>query len=696
MFDSMVKLNGDTMAKVWTLQSNFSSGEIDPRLNSRSDLQVYYAAAKQARNVTPLVQGGLKRRDGTEFIGEHASPTIDRIFNFEFSTTDTYLLAFAESRMYIYKNGDDLQTNINGSGNDYLTIPYTSAQLEDIDIVQSLDTVIIAHPDVAPQSIVRTSDTDWTISAITLTNIPQFDYNDASSPTPTSEVQRITFANANTSDRYRLGLESILTDDIVFSSDNDTNAENIRIALQRLPNTATVGIGVVAASATEFDVTFAGASAKDWELLTGTAVLTQSASFSVTASETVSGVARTEDVWSAGRGWPRTVTFHQGRLWFGGSKSRPQTLWGSFVNDFFNFDTGRGEADEAIDITLDTDQLNAIQGILSNRVLQIFTTGQEFFISNSPITPENVAASPQSNFGSKRIRPITIDGSTLYIQRTGKAIRQYAQAPDVTNIYESISITLLASHIVVNPIRMAASKGSDEVDANYAYFVNEDGTLLVYNVLGSEGVVGFTLYTATGYTFTDVAVVNDEVFVVLAEGTNTYICRFESDRVTDLGVKKSTPVDGVFTGLDHIEGMTVDIIGDGAYEGQATVSGGQVTVMTGKTTTEVGIPFIPVIETMPLNVPLQNGPNFAEPKKVNRVSVDFYESLGVIVKNRLGQRARIASKTMGLDVFSNPTPFSARKDVWLLGWDNEASVIITQDEPMPMTIIGIGVEVGTQ
>ena len=55
----------------------------------------------------------------------------------------------------------------------------------------------------------------------------------------------------------------------------------------------------------------------DWELLTGF-----------------------EDVWSATRGYPRTVTFHAGRLYFGGSRDRPNTIWGSKIALFFDFDPG--------------------------------------------------------------------------------------------------------------------------------------------------------------------------------------------------------------------------------------------------------------------------------------------------------------------------------------------------------------------
>ena len=223
------------MPRVWNMQSNFTSGELDPRLLGRVDLAVYYSGARKARNVTPILQGGLSRRNGSDFIDSKSSPTIDRIFAFEFSTEEEYLLGFADGRMYIYKDGTDLQTNIAGSGNDYLAIPYTASQIVDIDIVQSADTVIITHPDIEPRKVVRTSDTDWAISPLGLSNIPKFDFDDASSPVPVDEIQVLTFSNTNTSDRFALGLEGILSEDVVFSNNQDTNANSIRDALLEPP-----------------------------------------------------------------------------------------------------------------------------------------------------------------------------------------------------------------------------------------------------------------------------------------------------------------------------------------------------------------------------------------------------------------------------------------------------------------------------
>ncbi len=106
-----------------------------------------------------------------------------------------------------------------------------------------------------------------------------------------------------------------------------------------------------------------------------------------------------ENVWSNNRGWPRSATFHEGRLYFGGSKSRPNTIWGSRVSDFFNFDPGTGLDDASVEATINTNQLNAIVGIIAGADLRIFSTGGEFVVVQSedtPITPSNFLIRPQT------------------------------------------------------------------------------------------------------------------------------------------------------------------------------------------------------------------------------------------------------------------------------------------------------------
>lgn len=676
---------------IWTLQSNLNRGEIDPRAIGRVDLDAYYNGVRSATNCLPIPQGGMKKRPGMEYLGTAIGN--GRIEKFAFNTTQQYLLVFTDQKMQVYKDGV-LQTNLNGSGNNYITTPWTLAQLADVDFIQSADTAIIVHEDVAPRSLTRTGHTTWTLSTISFDFVPQFDFNDGSSPTPTSAVQDLTFTNMAEGDRYKLALEGVLTDELVFAGDDATNNDNIQKALQALPNTPDSGITCATkTSGSAYTVTFAGSAAKPWKLITGTAIFTASTAFNVAAASTATGVSRAEDVWSATRGWPRTATFHEGRLWFGGSASRPATIWGSRVGDFYNFENLKARDDEAIDVTLDTDQVNAIQAIYSNRALQIFTTGQEFFVpssSSSPITPSNIAVRPQTNFGSRRVRPATIDGVTLFTQRTGKSVNQFVYV-EAYQANQTQSITTLAPHLITTPIQLAVSRGQTDDDANYVYILNNDGTLTVFNTLIVEDVQGFTPWTTDG-DIKSIAVVDDTLYFLVAREVNSstvyYIERENDDLSTDSGVRTNVGGSDTLTGLSHLNTETVDIKADDAYMGTDTVASGQVVIERTATVIEAGLPFRPTIQTMPLNVPLPQGPNAFKKKKIMRVALRVYEANGLIVNNQ-----RIADKTIGLDQFDSPAPQTGIVRIYLTGWSLDASVTITQDTPMPMTILSIGVEV---
>jgi len=667
------------LGRVWDLHSNFNRGELDPRLVGRKDLQAYYNGAKTADNVVTLVQGGVRRRNGTEFIKED---TDGRIFNFSFSTEVNYCLLFTDLQIEVFKDGVSQTTVVS---------PYTLAQLKQIDYIQSADTALMFHSGITPQELSRTSDTVWAIGAISLQNIPQFDYNDASSPTPTSEVQQLIFANFQEGDRYKISLEGVLSDEVVWGGDNATQRENIETAILDLFNTGGQGSITVAGTVATFTVTFSDDSARPWKLLSITPILTASVNFMATATRTQTGVARAEDVWSAARGFPQTATFHEARLWFGGTTGRPSTIWGSKVNQFFDFKAGKARDDEGIDVTLDTDQVNAITGIFSNRNLQVFTSGGEFSVPTSPITPENVAFIPQTKYGTKKVRPVSIDGLTLFIQRTGAAIRNFFFV-DEAKSYNSASISVLASHLINDPIEMAVSRGTTAVDANYAYIVNTDGSMTVYNSLSAEDVQGFTSWTTQG-TQKSVTVVDDLLYTYtrrVVGGTATFFLEREDPNLTTdssaIGANTKT-----LTGLSHLNGETIQVIADSAYQGEFVVSGGSVTITRTDTPVVItgGLSFTPTIETMPLNVPLENGPNAAKPKKIIRASIELFESNGVLVNG-----VRIADKTMGIDVFDALVPQTGLKQVYLQGWDISATLTITQTEPVPMTILAAYLEVG--
>ena len=83
------------MSRAVTLQTNFTTGEIDPLLTSRIDINQYYNGLDKARNVLIQPQGGVVRRPGLEYIGtipSAANPQNgSRLVPFEFSTSQSYM-----------------------------------------------------------------------------------------------------------------------------------------------------------------------------------------------------------------------------------------------------------------------------------------------------------------------------------------------------------------------------------------------------------------------------------------------------------------------------------------------------------------------------------------------------------------------------------------------------------------------------
>ena len=171
------------MTRFVSLQTNFSSGAMDPLLLARVDLAAYQNALSEATNVVIQPQGGARRRAGLKYLsalpnsGAESAANGVRCVAFEFSTSDSYMLVFTHNRMYVYRN-KVLITNINGTGNSYLStsgVGLTGARLATICWTQSADTLVVVHPAINPIKIVRgATNADWTATAITFDSIPKY------------------------------------------------------------------------------------------------------------------------------------------------------------------------------------------------------------------------------------------------------------------------------------------------------------------------------------------------------------------------------------------------------------------------------------------------------------------------------------------------------------------------------------------
>ena len=221
-----------------------------------------------------------------------------------------------------------------------------------------------------------------------------------------------------------------------------------------------------------------------------------------------------EDMWTSDLGYPQHCTFHQGRLWFAGSRSFPQNVWASVAQDFFNFDLGTQQAGESIQEALDTDFINPITSIFSARQLQVFTRGGEFSNEATVLTPDTSHWVRQSNYGSAYfVPPVTVDGATLFVDSSGRTIRNFIYS-DERSGYDAPSISSHAEHLVKEPQRMGVLRGDALEPANFVFVINIDGTMGLLNVSKAHDLLAWTEWTTQGL-YRDIITIGRDVFILV-------------------------------------------------------------------------------------------------------------------------------------------------------------------------------------
>lgn len=646
------------MPRFVNIQTNFTTGELDPLLRARIDLDQYNNALEKATNVVIQPQGGMKRRPGTRHLFELPAAAANgvRLVPFEFSVDDSYMLVFTDQRMYVVKDGV-LIDDINGTGNDYLVTTITAAMLDEINWTQSADTMIICHPDLQPIRLLRgATNASWTYSTITFDSIPRYAF-----------TLTVTNPSANITPSGVAGNVTITASTSVFL------ASHVGQYINATPQGRARIVRYVSGTTVEAIVEFpffntSAIGSGNWELETGY-----------------------EDVWSSIRGWPRSVTFHEGRLFFGGSKSRPSTVWGSKIGLYFSFKVDEALDDDAVEAILDTNQLNIIVDLISGRDLQVFTTGGEFYVPQAgtdPITPATFIFKAISRNGMKPgtiVEPL--ESGTLFIQRQGKALNEFLFS-DAQLTYVTQRISLLCGHLLKGPKRVALRRATSTDEGDLLCIVNEDdGGMAVFSLLRSQQVVAPSEYLTDGL-FLDVGVDVTDIYVATKrtfDGNDKYYLeRFEEGLFTDCAFTGGAASDA--TGLPH-EGKTLDIICDDAVQSQEVVTSGEVTFQRASTDYyEVGLPITVLARTMPIEIRLNTGTRIAFKKRVMQINA-------------------VVEDTQHLNLNDNPVPFrnfdnplldepvpsftGVKRLDGVRGYSREIAIEVTQTLPLKMTLLGL-------
>jgi hypothetical protein len=450
----------DLSSNLRTLQTSFSAGELDPLMRMRTDVKAYFKGGRKARNVALYAQGGLRRRPGTVYKADLGASSV--LHEYSYTDGQDYVLAFQNTKLLTYDSSGSALTAITGEA-------WTAAESKELTLAISGDTIIIFHKDHWPRQVTRDSATTFSIA--------DFAFEEHSSGAP----------------RYQPYFK--------FVADSVT-----------MTPAATTGSGIaVSFSANVLDANHVGVIFRYGGKEVTIASVTDAQNGTIDIRETLGGTSASADwdeaAFSTVRGHPRCGTFHDQRLYMAGSTSRPDGFWSSKTSAFFNFDVGTAQDDEAIDASVAGG--GEIRHLVATRNLQLFTNDGELFVpqsTSSPITPTNIRFIPQTPYGSgQKVNPVKFDGATLFLQKTGKVIREYVWV-DTEQAYTSNAVSFLSNHLINSGVDSAVLLGTATSPEQYAFFVNEntgaatdtDGTVAVFHSVRNEDLAGWVQWNTDG------------------------------------------------------------------------------------------------------------------------------------------------------------------------------------------------------
>jgi hypothetical protein len=665
-------------------QTNFTAGELSPRLEGRVDIAKYFNGLKKLENMIVLAHGGATRRGGTIHVDTAKAGKV-RLIPFQFSITQAYVLEFGDQYIRFYRNqaalgGGAFSADFSNDFENVETVtevvsPYLESELFQLQFAQSADVLYIVHPNHEPRTLSRISDISWTLAEVTTINGPYLDQN---------------------------------------------------LTTVTITPSAITGAGItLTASAATFVSTDVGRLVRiDEGLDFGYAKIVGFTSTTVVTADVVDDFVSVtgQDTWQLGAwsnttGFPGTIAFFEDRLVYAGSIFQPQTVWGSKSGFYDNFAPGTN-ADDPYNYTIATDQVNAIQWMSPGKSLTIGTLGGEFLMAastrNEAITPTNVKIVRQSEYGGANIMPVRAAGVVLFVQRSTKKLRQFIYQFE-SDSYLAPDLTLLSEHITANGVvEMDYQRDPDSI----IWLVRKDGQLIGMTYERDQQVFAWHRHIIGGVSdaagtdaqVESVAVIpgsdnRDEVWLsvkrfvngstvrqleVITKGRDTITPIDDDDFFVDAGLTFDGSPATVFSGLDHLEGETVQILADGAPVPDKTVSAGSITLDKAASVVHVGFNKSAIIKTLRLESGSANGTSQGKIKRINKVNVRLFDTLGAKVGPTEDKTDIIPFRSTSDPMDSSPPRFTGDKELpFPDGYNKEGEIVIRQDQPLPMTVLSI-------
>jgi hypothetical protein len=605
------------MARVAVELTNFTGGELSPRLDGRTDLTKYTSGCSTLENLVVYPHGSAARRPGSTFVAEVAdSDNKTRLIPFEFSTTQTYMLEFSNLKMRVYKdsgavlegdktisaitaanpavvtatshgyeNGDEvLISSVSGmtevNGKRFLVADKTTNtfELQDKDGVDINSTSFTAYSSGGVANKVFELATPYTTAQL-------FDIKFAQS----ADVMYITHPEHEVEKLSRTGHTSWTLTDVDFTKGPMQDANTTDTTLN--PGQAAVGTGIaLVASAVTGINSGSGFLSTDvgrfvflnngYAKITGVTDTTNAVITIITALDNANATANWQlGAFSDTTGHPSCVTFFEQRLVFAGTTNQPQTIFFSKSGDYENMDANIGGTvadDDAIIYTIASNQVNAIRFMTATRTLIIGTAGGEFTVSgggtDSAVTPTNILIKKQSNHGSANVDAIAVGNATLFLQRAKRKIRELAYNFDVDG-YIAPDMTILAEHISEGGLTQIAYQQEPN---QIVYAVRGDGELVGLTYQREQQVTAWHRHIFGGRFGNATITVTD--YANIANGTRIVLTKADGTTTTLTSATSSTTGKFHTTTSNNQTATNLKTLIDADSDFTATVSSNVVTI----------------------------------------------------------------------------------------------------------------------
>lgn len=425
--------------------------------------------------------------------------------------------------------------------------------------------------------------------------------------------------------------------------------------------------------------------------------------------------------WSKRNLYPSHVTFFRERLTFAGG----QKLWFSVVGDYENFTPKQSNTvvdDDSINVTISSDQVNDVTWLVSGDSLLIGTGGGEFACAENstsdPFATRNIKIAQQSRFGGRNIQPQVVSSQTLFVQRAGKKLRDIAYSFEQDS-YGSNDVTVLSEHLTLSGIvQLSYQQEPDTV----VWAITSSGVLLGLTYNREQNVVSWHPHWIGGNAGSGYGVVesiqvvptpdgnSEELWMIVRRTINGQTKRYVEYQAQNWQVydaiaeavfldsslyRNGAPTTNL-SGLDHLEGQTISILADGATHPDRVVTGGSVTLQVAASVVQAGLSYRSILTTMRIEAGASQGTAQGQKKRFGKVRFRFLGTVGAKYGIDGTQLDEIPFRDSSMPMDKAVVPYTGDKECqWPIGWEEAGRLTVIQDQPLPMTLVGIYPEMKT-